>query len=286
MDRNLYGFFKCLATNKLGTSEHRVQLKEARKPGPILEAIVQTKTATSITYKIVGPVDNGGLPVRNFVAQYREDRLTWDDHLLKSWPVGQQLFTIEGLEPMRTYRVRFAAENEVGLGNWALERPESTPRRSAPEPPIILNEINGNSAAITAYPDRFELIWKIPPDNGERIEAFEISYVPVRNLTVNRGTQVESHWDPIGQKFEEEKSPGEPRHVLRNLNPATYYRVEVRARNAIGSSEASSIVFRTAAIPGGMYFSPFLYYIIVLLKAKNLVISCFLLTLHKSSQQV
>jgi len=214
-----------------------------------LEAIVSEKTATTITYKIVGPTDNGGLPVRSFVAQYREDRKTWEEHKLKSWPVDQQLFTIEGLEPMRTYFVRFAAENEVGLGNWALERTETTPRRSAPESPIIQNEVNG--VAITAYPDRFELIWRVPPDNGERITAFHISYVPVRNLTIQRGTQVEYEWDPVGQKLTETKALGEPRHMLRNLAPGTYYRVEILAENSIGKSAPASIIIKTAAVPGG-----------------------------------
>lgn len=251
VDRSLYGFYKCVATNKLGKTEHRVQLKEARKPGQILEAIVREKTATSITYKIVGPVDNGGLPVKNFVAQYKEDRVSWEEHRLKSWQVDQQLFTIEGLEPMRTYYVRFAAENEVGLGDWAQERPETTPRRSAPESPTIMNPNDGNGVAITAYPDRFELFWKVPPDNGERIEQFEISYQPVRNLTINKGTQVEVEWDPVGQKLEAVKAFGETRYVMRNLAPGTYYKVELRARNKIGSSSAAEIIIKTAPNPGG-----------------------------------
>ncbi|CAL8091779.1 unnamed protein product [Orchesella dallaii] len=250
IDRSLYGFYKCVATNKLGTAEHRVQLKEAREPGPVLEAILTTKTATTITYKIVGPVNDGGLPVKSFVAQYREDRASWDEHKLKSWPVDQQLFTIENLEPQRTYFVRFAAENEVGLGVWSKERPEITPRRSAPESPTIQNEVNG--VAITAYPDKFELIWRVPPDNGEKITAFEISYVPVRNLTVDKGNQAEYQWDPVGPKTVEQKALGEPRHTLRNLAPGTYYRVEIVAENSIGKSAPASIIIKTAAVPGDL----------------------------------
>ncbi|ODM93784.1 Fasciclin-2 [Orchesella cincta] len=74
IDRWVFGFYKCIATNKLGVAEHRVHLREARKPGPILEAIVYEKTATSISYRIIGPLDDGGLPIKTFVAQYKDDR--------------------------------------------------------------------------------------------------------------------------------------------------------------------------------------------------------------------
>ena len=143
----------------------------------------------------------------------------------KTWPIDQQEFIIDGLEPMRTYYIRFAAENEVGLGYWAHERIESTPRRSVPEPPIILNEVQGfHGIAITAYPDRFELYWRVPQDNGERIEAFEITYMAVRNTTYQRGTFIDYEWDQIGQRFEVEKPLGEPRYMLKNLAPETFYR--------------------------------------------------------------
>lgn len=250
IDRYVYGFYKCIATNKLGVAEHLVQFREARRPGPILEAIVYERTATSLAYRIIGPIDDGGLPVVSFVAQYKEDRAPWEDHLVKHWPADQHEFMIDGLEPMRTYYIRFAAENEVGLGYWAQERIETTPRRSVPEPPIILNEVHGfHGIAITAYPDRFELIWRVPPDNGERIEAFEIAYVPVRNITYRRGTYQEYEWEQIGQRLEAEKPLGEPRHMLRNLAAETFYRVELTARNIIGSSEPAYIIIRTATNP-------------------------------------
>lgn len=254
IDRYVYGFYKCIATNKLGTAEHQVELREARIPGPILEAILLERTATSLTYRIIGPMEYGGLPVKSFVAQYKEEWAPWEEHKVTAWPIDidDHRYIIDGLEPMRTYYLRFAAENEVGLGYWAQERKETTLRRSVPEPPLIMNEVQGfHRIAITAYPDRFELFWRVPQDNGERIEAFEIVYEPVRNETYQRGTFMDYIWETIGQRMEEEKPLGEPRHMLRNLAPETFYKVELRARNIIGSSEPAILFFRTAGVPGG-----------------------------------
>jgi hypothetical protein len=73
----------------------------------------------------------------------------------------------------------------------------------------------------------------------------------VRNYTLHKGAAHVDEWEPIGQRLEEQKALGEPRHVLRNLVPGTFYKVEIRARNAIGKSQPAQIVVRTAPIPGG-----------------------------------
>lgn len=73
----------------------------------------------------------------------------------------------------------------------------------------------------------------------------------MRNYTIHKGAQEVFEWETIGQLLEEEKPLGEPRHVLRNLVPGAYYRVEIRARNVIGKSQPAQIIVRTASIPGG-----------------------------------
>jgi hypothetical protein len=88
----MYRFYKCVATNKLGMAEHRIHLREARIPGQILQVIVQEKTATSISYRIVGPSDDGGLPILSYVVQYKEDRAGWEQYKTKSWPIGMLSF--------------------------------------------------------------------------------------------------------------------------------------------------------------------------------------------------
>ena len=80
-----------MAVNKLGTATHRIHLKEARKPGLILQVITHEKTATSVAFKIVGPVDDGGLPILRLVAQYKEgNSYPWNEAKTVSWPVGKE----------------------------------------------------------------------------------------------------------------------------------------------------------------------------------------------------
>lgn len=126
------------------------------------------------------------------------------------------------------------------------------PKRSAPEPPLILNEAF-NGVATSPYPDRFDFRWNVPPDNGERILAFEISYVPVRNITFYKGATAFSEWEPIASVLNEEKPLGEPRHVLKNLVPGSFYRVEIAARNVIGSGQPATLIIKTAPLPGGKW---------------------------------
>ncbi|CAG7729553.1 unnamed protein product [Allacma fusca] len=243
-NRDRYGFYQCVATNKLGTASHRIQLKEARKPGTILQVISYEKTATSVAFKIVGPVDDGGLPILRFVAQYKEgNSYPWNEAKTVQWPVDLQIFVVEKLEPLHQYQFRFAAENAVGVGDYDQERFEIMPKRSSPEPPKILGEIN-HGFTYNPYQDKYELRWQVPQDNGEKIDHFEISHQIVKNST--------GEWNTYGTKQLEQKNLGEPRHMIRNLSPGTYYRIEIRAHNVMGYSLPSSIYIRTALSPADL----------------------------------
>jgi hypothetical protein len=39
----------------------------------------------------VGPAENGGLPVRKYAVQYKEERKDWRDARNKTWPVGMYI---------------------------------------------------------------------------------------------------------------------------------------------------------------------------------------------------
>ena len=83
---------------------------------------------------------------------------------------------------------RFAARNQVGLGQFGAYVIQTTPRRSAPEEPrTLLTPVQGGSDEdddddpifISPYGDFFELRWSVPADNGEPIDYYQIKYCPV-----------------------------------------------------------------------------------------------------------
>jgi hypothetical protein len=86
---------------------------------------------------------------------------------------------LENLEPQTIYSFRFAAKNQVGYGEWSREETHTMPKRAAPEEPYIIAKTE-NKVVSTPYPDRYELLWSAPPNNGEPIDYFEVAYYPVR----------------------------------------------------------------------------------------------------------
>lgn len=87
-------------------------------------------------------------------------------------------YILENLEPQNMYSFRFAAKNQVGYGEWSREETHTMPKRAAPEEPYIIAKTE-NKVVSTPYPDRYELLWSAPPNNGEPIDYFEVAYYPV-----------------------------------------------------------------------------------------------------------
>lgn len=79
-----------------------------------------------------------------------------------------------------SYNFEFAALNEVGQSNWAAPQTVVMPKRSFPEEPKILNHVlTEEKYSSSPYSDKFELSWRIPADNGEPIDRYEIKYCEV-----------------------------------------------------------------------------------------------------------
>lgn len=187
VDRRYYSAFKCIAVNRLGYAEQLMELREAHLPAPVAQAKPIVVTATTITFEIFPPATDLGMPIKAFSVQYKEERNPdWNLALNRTWTPDTP-YVVEGLKPQTMYTLRFAARNDVGLGQWSAIRVQATPPRTVPEPPRILNQFvnqdleEGEIPIISSsYSDRFELIWKHPADNGEPIDFYIIRYCPVR----------------------------------------------------------------------------------------------------------
>lgn len=96
-------------------------------------------------------------------------------------------YILENLTPRETYNVRFAAKNDVGIGNIGGSQQITMPSQSVPAEPKILisnspdvnNQITSEIATVSPYGDRFELKWNVPNDNGSPIDSYLIRYCSV-----------------------------------------------------------------------------------------------------------
>ncbi|XP_077291454.1 neural cell adhesion molecule fasciclin 2 [Arctopsyche grandis] len=236
-----YTDYKCVARNVLGTSEHIIELKLAEAPDVIQQTRLLSLTATSITFEINGPPERFGLPMRAFVVQYKDKReYDWTRAKNKTWSIDSP-YVIENLLPMTSYDFRFAAKNDVGLSIWGGNQQFDMPKRSSPEPPkLLLGSANEGDIVQSPYADHFELRWKIPADNGEPIEVYQLEYCQVVKVT---GEWKEEQESCISEEI---KSYENTAYKMNQLKPDTFYRIRLRALNIIGSSSPGEMYLRSA----------------------------------------
>lgn len=186
-DPRFYGKYECLATNKLGSDSHVIELREAKVPGVVDHVRMQSLTATTIKFTIVPPQYFDTLPIRSFTVQYKpEGEIGWERARNRTWSFGAP-YILENLIPEVTYNLRFAAANDVGFGPWQNGPMITMPRRSEPAEPKIYqpNHVLDNSSnrqdviVVSPYADHFELRWQVPNDNGDPIDVYLIRYCVV-----------------------------------------------------------------------------------------------------------
>jgi hypothetical protein len=64
VSRQYYSAFKCIAVNKIGRAEHIMELREAHLPTAVAAAKPIIVTATTITFDIIGPPTDLGMPIK------------------------------------------------------------------------------------------------------------------------------------------------------------------------------------------------------------------------------
>ncbi|XP_026481817.1 fasciclin-2-like [Ctenocephalides felis] len=191
----------------------------------------------------MGPGDNDGMPILGYVCQYKPEReLDWRGARNATWS-AESSYTIDGLVPETIYHFRFAATNAVGPGPYSNNIAQATPRRSPPEEPKLLvgvsNEVDGGIVT-SPYADHYELRWKIPADNGEPIDYYQLRYCPVQRQN--------GAWAELDSlcNARELRAFETTAHELNDLLADSHYKVELRAHNALGDSPPAQILLKTA----------------------------------------
>ncbi|XP_044749607.1 fasciclin-2 isoform X2 [Coccinella septempunctata] len=247
-EKRYYTTYECVATNKLGTDKKSFPLQEAFRPEMIRQVNPHSITATTIKFSVTGPIIEDGLPLRTITVQYKPEReLTWDYARNHTWSFGAP-YILEDLLPEVTYQFRFAARNDVGMGQWSNTETISMPRRSEPaEPKILLpahSIIDDNTSsrqdmiAVSPYADRYDIRWNVPNSNGDPIIRYIIRYCKTEKIN--------GEWRDSDCSEEIEQSVQYTHYELTNLFADTTYKVELRAQNAIGASSPAQIRIKTA----------------------------------------
>jgi len=239
VDNSYFGVFTCQASNLLGTSDYDIELKQAEVPGAVSNVKPTKTTATTITWDIMDPMNDGGRPIEGYNMEYRLSEATWDEAQSQFWTKGSE-YTVERLVPDSTYIFRFSAKNEVGFGIPGGEQAQMMPKRAAPEEPLIFDLNDGTYES--PYPNHYTIQWHTPLDNGEPIDNFQIIHYQMKN---NSG-KLERTEDLTTIDV---SSPGPTTYKLEDLMPNTIYKIELRAHNVIGYSQPAEGIIKTAHDP-------------------------------------
>lgn len=86
------------------------------------------------------------------------------------------------------------------------------------------------------FHDRYNVKWTQAPDNGERIDYYEISWCEVKKYSGNE-------W--VEQSKCLSKTENKQETWITELYPDTYYKIGVKAHNFLGSGEAQNVTIRT-----------------------------------------
>jgi len=178
-------------------------------------------------------------------VQFREEDSDWSQMRSHKWPVdkNQETYFLDALRPNTRYLFRFSAENDVGVGDFSVERLVRTSRETRPERPRFANlPLDGDRRVVSPFGRHFAVTWTLPPDNGRQIKYFELKYYRV--LPTDYDYEVASDVTTTTVSMNDQSMTS---YTLKELRSNTYYRLELRAYNELGFSDVESLVFKTSA---------------------------------------
>lgn len=190
---DVYGVYKCLASNPLGDRELLIELQQAYVPGPPIRFTPVRTKPTSILFNIYGPDYDGGLPVKKYWVEAIAIRSYYGQPsqtlpIRKDFPAGDLTapFKLDNLDPKTSYEIKLAAENDVGMSQWSPSQRVDTPAESAPEPPAFITVdgvLHYHQDKLQEVPSKssleYSVSWTTPEDNGKPIDYYELVYYRV-----------------------------------------------------------------------------------------------------------
>ena len=212
------------AMNRAGLGEAstlsvRTQMAEQPPPGrpdaPILLPVGSNAITTDrITVRWSTP-DDGGLPILRYIV-------FWND---RSTPVamGASDYTITGLVPGAKYRIRIAAENRLGPGDFS-NRLDLQTEALPPGIPVALR-------ADLVENNRIRVNWEPPTNGGAPITSYTVSW--------------------SGGSISSKKVVSSPAttYLIKGLQERTVYQIMVTAENVAGNGPAGVLNQRTLGRP-------------------------------------
>ncbi|CAL1301489.1 unnamed protein product [Larinioides sclopetarius] len=145
----IFGMYTCEARNAIGENSINILLEEATAPGIITQIVFYKVTPTTVTFRLLGPQDTGGLPITHYVMKYKNANYPDQAAILIEWPKDSP-YVVSELEPRARYRFSVAARNQAGEGPWKSAN-YVMPEEATPEPPTII----AKQEELSDFPHRF-----------------------------------------------------------------------------------------------------------------------------------
>lgn len=217
------GLYSCMAVSSSGNASRDVAIQT--QPGPPLYLSV-SPGPTSVLFSLKTLPVSGGAAITSFVLQWRQSlNKQWNEITVS---VSDAL-AITSLRPYTKYRVRLAAVNAVGVGEFSdISNIRTLGTQGEPDSPILLTDrtkIEGNS---------FFIPLKQTDDGGSPLLNFSVRYRQDKKAAEWKEMQLSRNADSV---------------FLQNLSFGSDYDLEVMAINANGSSIPARFNFTVAELP-------------------------------------